>query len=705
MAGLPVSVVREQARGAGPEPTSPLELHAVSGQATALALSLRVAIWAVLAALFTLGVVNYSLRHGRLILHPIYDDIFYLSDGLQRLEVLYHDGIAGLVREHFLRWPHSPFASYLALASFALLGVHDWAPYAGNAIIVFALLLFVDHLCRGLPMAWRLGAALFALTAPMAAVSVFEFRPDMACGLATAMGVVLLLEVPLSAASVRHRRAAGACFGLALLFKPPIAPLTVALLAVSLALALAREFGWPAPARIRDIWKAARGVLWPAALIGLAPFVFQGRYYALYFRLALFAPQKPIADLRGGWIEQIRYYARGEGGRFLLGDHLYIAAVVVAVGSVWLWLRGQRAVVARLRDQLLPLAIAYAIPTLNPVKQPFFGATFSFLVLFLAIQALAAVCRDASRRPRPRLLAASGVAVMALAGVAWAHGPLYWGNAGDPKIIRSNRMAADISAAIRDLNLPPDSIVFLTAVGGVNVDLLRYLALKDGATSLKFVTLPFEENTGSVGAYDRSFNHASAVLASEDGNGDVYTSLPSGYIQGQLLQMLRARPDYIVRHTFASADGGGSYVLFQRTGPFFGWTEVGGLLSEEGPYPEWSLPRVRWGIGPRSVLSLPASDVARRLVIQGRPSVAGMEMAILLDGVEIGRHTFPRIDAFDRVELSLPSSPGAQRIELRYGAWDTSGPGGRAVLFRRLKVVPVETSNAKSAKSSAPSIP
>ncbi|HEY2944983.1 MAG TPA: hypothetical protein VGN09_21295, partial [Vicinamibacteria bacterium] len=108
----------------------------------------RVLLWIVLSAGFTLIIVQWSLRHGRLILPPTYDDVGYLADGLSRLEVLYRDRLPGLLAEHFRHPPHSPFSSYLALAGFALFGAHDWAPYASNVIIVLALLAFVDYLLR-----------------------------------------------------------------------------------------------------------------------------------------------------------------------------------------------------------------------------------------------------------------------------------------------------------------------------------------------------------------------------------------------------------------------------------------------------------------------------------------------------------------------------------------------------------------------------
>ena len=201
-----------------------------------MSLRARVTLWIVLSAAFTLAVIQYSHQHGRLILHPSYDDVGYFADGLGRLQVLYREGPAGLFAEHVRNPPHSPFATYLALLSFALFGARDWAPYAGNAVIVFTLLAFVDYLLRAQSVGVRSAVAVFTLTVPFAGEAIAEFRPDIACGLLTAIAVVLLLERPSASTSLMRRRLAGGCLGLALLVKPAIFPLTLVLLVVSMIL-------------------------------------------------------------------------------------------------------------------------------------------------------------------------------------------------------------------------------------------------------------------------------------------------------------------------------------------------------------------------------------------------------------------------------------------------------------------------------------
>src|SRR5438067_516910 len=91
----------------------------------------RVGWYVVAAALFTAILINYSLRHGRLAVGPTDDDAVYFVDALQRLDIL-HRGFKPFLHNLIQFPPHSPFATALAMLSFAVFGTHQWAPYAGN---------------------------------------------------------------------------------------------------------------------------------------------------------------------------------------------------------------------------------------------------------------------------------------------------------------------------------------------------------------------------------------------------------------------------------------------------------------------------------------------------------------------------------------------------------------------------------------------
>jgi len=648
-------------------------------------LATRILLGIVLSTGFTLVIIQYSLRHGRLILPPTYDDVTYFADGLARLEVLYRDRLPGLVADHFRNPPHSPFASYLALVSFALFGVHDWAPYAGNVILVFALLAFVDHLLRGQAWWLRLAAALFTLTVPFAGEAVAEFRPDIACGLLTAMGVVLILERPFLTIPVPQRRLAGACFGLALLFKPTIFPITLVLLALSLAIASYSDRArLPPPRTIHGVWTSWAPVLWPFALLGLPQFLLMGRYYFSYFSAALLASSKPIPDFQGTVAEKLAFYTLGDGGRTMLGWHLYLLAAVVVLGGVLLVAWRRMDSLRPLLNQLVPGAVAYAIPTLSPVKQYFFGVTFAILLFFLAIQAIRAVLEAQVGRSRTRWVAA-GAADLVVIGILCSQPPPNWGEPSDASIQRRHQLPDQIFGAIRDARPHAHARIYVTTAGSVNAQLLQYMALANGFTGWSFGTFGWSED---LELYQREVNGADFVLASEPGNSEVYPHLMSAGLQERTLALVRSRPDFVQNGAFPTLNEK-SYVLFEKIGPFFGWSATTGLLDVEGPYPQWELPLVRWGCGPSSVLTPRDQGGGRmKLIAKCRSSLAGQQMTIRLDGRELQRQSLDT-GRFDQIEIPLTLAPGPHRVKLDYTVWERSANAPpRAVLFEVLQVVP-----------------
>jgi hypothetical protein len=182
---------------------------------------------------------------------------------------------------------------------------------------------------------------------------------------------------------------------------------------------------------------------------------------------------------------------------------------------------------------------------------------------------------------------------------------------------------------------------------------------------------------------------ADFVLVGESGNSETFTNLPGGRIQEQLLAVVRSRPDYVERAAFPTLTGK-PYFIFERIGPFFGWSAMEGFLDEEGPYPQWELPVVRWGRGPVSRLAVEDQHGGRRrLVSRCRSDFNGQVMTIRLDGTEIGRHAFTETGRFDQIEIPLVLAPGAHGVELDYAVSDSSPTGlNRAVLFEVLRLVP-----------------
>src|ERR1700742_1393530 len=89
-----------------------------------------ITVFIVVAGLYGTNVIQWSIRFGRLAMDPVFDDVGYLIDGLQRLDILDRSGFHEFCQTFINSPPHSPWSTALAILSFALLGVHDWAPYA-----------------------------------------------------------------------------------------------------------------------------------------------------------------------------------------------------------------------------------------------------------------------------------------------------------------------------------------------------------------------------------------------------------------------------------------------------------------------------------------------------------------------------------------------------------------------------------------------
>jgi len=184
----------------------------------------------ILSAAYTANVIQWSLRFGRLAMDPVFDDVGYLTDGLQRLNILDQAGFNAFCRSFVQAPPHSPWSTLLATSAFAVFGVHDWAPYLLNGLLVFIFLCLawdiVDH--KNTLTRFAISSLVLLLQLPFQAV--LEFRPDFAAALFTAAFSVLFLKIGFRETGpgpeVRSCIFVGLLAGLAFLTKPSFFPLT-----------------------------------------------------------------------------------------------------------------------------------------------------------------------------------------------------------------------------------------------------------------------------------------------------------------------------------------------------------------------------------------------------------------------------------------------------------------------------------------------
>jgi hypothetical protein len=119
---------------------------------------------------------------------------------------------------------------------------------------------------------------------------------------------------------------------------------------------------------------------------------------------------------------------------------------------------------------------------------------------------------------------------------------------------------------------------------------------------------------------------------------------------------------------------------------FSGWTHASGLGSLEGPYPDWGLPVVRWGLDRQTRLGFQGSGARMTLVAEGRPHMPAQVLVVLVNGQEAARHVYSGRGGFESLKVTFDSQPGPNEVVLEYGAAEVVEGRPLAVLFKTLRI-------------------
>lgn len=624
-----------------------------------------------IAAAFTALVIQHSYAHGKLACPPTYDDVAYFEDALHRLEVFYGGGLVASIVDFAKSPPHSAFSSYLAAAAFATAGVRDWAPYAANALIVFGLLALLDVLLHGDTLARKLAVGALVLAVPISAEAVYEFRPDIASALCAAAGAILLLRRPLTETSWRYRATAGALFGMAVLFKPPTSPLTVAVFCAVAGMVTVIDL----LQKNRD-FRAARTAwlqcLAPMILIPLPQLAADWRETINYIYQPIFGPAHSVWARPGSRSWHMLFYLTGLGGQQMLGRMLWPLAALVAAGIAYALVRQNRAAATRILAMLCVAGVAYAVPAAIDVKEPFFGTTFTWLLTFAAVYVLADVL------PRRGWIPASLLAV-ALAIGAWTArlGPSLF-DRGSAVVVQRNRLVNELYAALLNERFPTYARVYMTSTGYVNPGVLDYYYRRDTLHALNIGANSYADD---LAIHRRELFMSDYVIASEGANGEAFEDfVRSGVVQDQTLAIVRADPDFRQSGAFRTANGK-HYYLFKRVNPFCGWVKPQGLVDA---------PASRFGVGnATSVVIPPEGPPKLRLVMSVRPRVAGLRVRVRADGRAVGQRLLRDETALETITMPFTIKGGGEHVvELTY---DPPGANAEpAIEFGSLEIVPDE---------------
>jgi len=625
-----------------------------------------------LSAAFTLLVVQWSLVRDKLAVFPPPRELAYANDALWRLRDFYGAGVGKLLSQWLESPPRSPLRSGLALAGYAVLGIHDWAPYAVNGVIILGLLGLCNWQLRGLVPWQRVAICVFVLTVPVSAQVIDTLQPELLAGLLMAAGATLLLFRP-EEREWRVRLLAGGLFGLASAAEPAIFPIAILFYIPSLiATTVVAACDKPRPDIRSLLWRSIQPTL-VFALIGLP--ILLPRFNALFRQMSALLPADQVFHRhRAGarWL----YDLTGKGGSLLLGTHLFVIAAVVLTGMAAAARLKLRKTILRMASLLALAAVAYGLTNILLPGRLLMGGCFTLLLLNAALIGL-----NVLGQARPRSVATAAILIPALIGLAIAEFPPHQYEFASPVAATRKRAVLGIYQSLRSTIGPETHVIFC---GGeepdeaVNTAVVEYLSRKDERNGFDFLLTPptgalplqqLEQSQYAIVAYDANSQDAARKKA---------------------VQALRRSADFEPVTTFPISSFE-SYSLLKRVPDFIGFDRTTGIAPEEGPYPNWFFYRpVRWGLGAESTIEFVTPKAGLyRLAIDAQSWNPNQRIRMTLDGAVVADRTLkPGITETFDTALDLPG--GHHELRTAYQPPAKVDRSGRAlaVLFRSLRILP-----------------
>lgn len=654
-----------------------------------------------MAAIFTLMVIQYSMRDGRLVLPPAYDDVGYMADGAIRLVAFYKDGLLPVFQQYLKSPPHSPYSTLLAVIGFMVFGIRDWAPYAANGLLILLYLAFADHLMRGVKPWQKFLALVVVLTVPLTVMAVHEFRPDHACALLTVIGGMLILERPLLTASTGRLCLIGVVFGLAMLTKTSTFPATIAIMIGTLILGTIadlligggrhRSFRTTGFAISRQIGRVLMLCVGLAILVPLPHFIVAGHRIYSYIYNNEFGYRAHIWKTAGPWWYQMYYYVdpsgANSGGGQMLGRHVYLIYLLLGLSAITMLARPSRKIIVRAAAMLLFVAGTYVAVTLNPVKTVFFGLTFQTAFLFLAIAALRQMLL-LQRFRTPRLPWATAVLILAVViGLGEFRWPRRVGRYTGAQSVARRNIATGIYRTLLRADPAGNAKVDIDGIGDINPDLFKYYNARD-QYSFEFYSPP---DTDKLQQHLNALDNSRFLILSQSKTRITANFYPGYKVLDAMNVTIRKRPRWRqIGYFVFPPSKRGFYVFERKLLDFSGWNDATGLGAVEGPYPNMNLPIVRWGIGPATTVQFvaPAKPVALHFTF--RNEHPDEVVRVLLDGRRIFSHTY-HAPPSNLVSVALPLrvAPGSKhQLRVTYSQWYSDMDMKRAILYTRFAVLP-----------------
>jgi hypothetical protein len=663
-------------------------------------LRIRFLLAVIITLIFTAGILQWSFHYGRLAYDITYDDVGYFLDAYSRIKILYEQGLGAMITGLFHNPPHGPYSTLLAMTGFAFMGPRDWVPYAMNCITIFLFLGFLTYILRNIPFLISAMLVVMFLFVPLSFFVVHEFRPDYAVAVLTCLFAFLAFE---SIASLENYdsfklRCAGAVFGLALLSKPSFFAHTLALgLGVSILITLHQLIinyrQWRQGAG-RKILSLLRNFYLPGIILAAPYYAINWRHIWDYFWLFTRGQSAEIWSLKESYWEVLKAFTVNRQSSAMISSYLFLLSAIVIFSMVFLFYK------KKWRDLCFLVGlVAVAIASLGIViygrhNNPYFSLTYQIMLC-------CATCYCISSLYRNKTLWFVFIVSTFIVFSGWhmISKPL-------PKMVSNETQLAHKggSANLRIINVIKNYLkefyantipgnIFVSFAGEVNAYSMQWLALQE-SMPLQFSDL---HTLNDLGAYKGAISESDFVVVADEDAAGIYRLQPSYTVQKPVLDFLRTQPDLEEIMTLkTSNDVANGYIrLFAnhsrlQKGEFTVILPhpVSGFLPPEGPYPQWKLPMVRWGLYPESEIFLPdklSGNVTINLSARGQKGIA---MGVTLNKIGFFHHVFIT-DSFEDITIPVTVTPGKKVIGLTYDKVITDGKDkyDRTILFQNIRIM------------------
>lgn len=641
----------------------------------------------IIICLFYLN-ISYSIGH---LSHDMtWDDISYALSAVERLDTLIRSGLYDFLMSWTNPYPHSVYSELAAMVSLLLFGINDFGFYVFNFSIILAIFIFLHYNFRNSDNLTFSLIFIFIMFSTISYSIVDNFRPDFVLGLATT-GLVWWTLKGIFFGRERDFLWGGLALALALLIKPTFFAHTIAVATGLLILAIISKIiqkkGHTEPEKnpLLAVKYISIGII-----IASPYYVLAGREVFEYFWTNTQGENSAIWSFSDGtsMTEVISSYVFGgylnNGGMQVPAAGL-ISLMLLPV--LYYYKKYRELIIVSL---LLIVALSsFGVMVFGRHKSQFFFATFHMLIMLSSIYAIASVSEKTSRIGRFGLL--STFAFIIFFTTAQNHRYLFIDTGQDSlKTVSENKVIVDqiirtLAQAGRasDIHKKPAS-VFVPVAGPVSLPTIKWEARKAGF----FINGRDVYLSNDISEYLDLARQADFVVLPYRIEAEYNKNFPSGQIQASLAQILMQDTEF---RPLAPPTPGSRYIVLERTyekqDSVFNINFPGtmhGFAQEEGPYPQWQLPRVAWMSTRKAQVCLYKSG-NYLLEMEAKSPLEANVLLSTSTGIRLMETKF-RPDQFQTVSIRHDISPEDPCIVIEYDASVPPSGEQNYLLFSHLKI-------------------